>query len=233
MNDLERAGRIVDELCARGSGLAAFDADGVLWREDCGNAFLLWQMENHRLRPNQRQRARQGWESYERGAMNDLELAILCASVLGGLAEDQVEADATAFFDAHIFRTIIPEVQAWARRLQAAGVEVWVVSGSHRWLIAAGARALGISDQRLLPVGVAVRGGVCTGEVPEPVTYAEGKAVAIRQRLGRQPDLALGNTFADRHMMELARQAIAVEPDAELEALARQRNWPVVGFGVR
>lgn len=229
-NDRERAERIVDELYERGGGLATFDADGVLWREDCGNAFLLWQMENHRLRPEQYHRARQGWDDYQRGAMNDLEVAILCASVLEGLPEDQVEADATAFFDAHIFQSIIPATHRWAKRLEAAGVEVWVVSGSHRWLIAAGARALGISDQRLLTVCATVRDGVCTMEVPEPVTYDQGKAEAIRQRLGRQPDLAVGNTFADHHMMELARTAIAVEPDPELEALARERGWPVVRF---
>jgi len=62
------------------------------------------------------------------------------------------------------------------------------------------------------------------------VTYGAGKAEAIRQRLGRRPQLALGNTIADRHMLELAETAVAIEPDEELAQLARDRDWPVVRF---
>lgn len=227
---LGRVRAAVDELCARRSGLVTFDADGVLWRGDSGNSFLLWQLENHRLRPEGEREARRGWEAYTRGRLGELELAVLCATCLRGLQEAELQADAQAFFEREFRTAIIPEVREWACRLERAGLEVWIVSGSHRWLIEAGARAVGVRQDRILPVATVVRDGVLTPEVLLPVTYGEGKAEAIRHHLGRVPDLAAGNTLADFYMMELASLPVAVEPDAGLEELAQQRNWPVVRF---
>ena len=233
MTENDGRGRVeaaIDDLCARGSGLATFDADGVLWRGDVGNAFLLWQVENHRLSREAEREAREAWDLYLRDQYGELELAVLCAAVQRGLPEEQVAADAAAFIQREFAGQIVPEVREWVRRLRAAGVEVWVVSGSHRWLVQAGARLAGIPPDRLLAVENEVRDGVLTAEVKTPVTYAEGKADAIRQHLGRMPDLAAGNTYPDRFMLELARLPVAVEPDEALQELARQRGWPVVRF---
>lgn len=229
MTDCDRVEAVVTQLCQAGAGLAVFDADGVLWREDAGNTFLLWQVKNHILLPETEREARDGWEAYTRGELGELELAVLCASVLRGLPEAQVAAQSEAFFNEHILPHAVPETHRWARRLQDAGIEVWLVSGSHRWLIAAAARVLGLSADRLLAVSVEVEDGLCTGEVPEPVTYGAGKAHAIRRQLpGRQPDFAIGNTIADRYMLEMAPFAVAFEPDADLLALAEERGWAVI-----
>lgn len=227
---MERVEAAVDELCARGDGLATFDADGVLWHGDSGNSFLLWQMENHRLTPESERAAREGWDAYSHGRLGELEVAVLCATACAGLKEDELFADAETFFNREFRRSIISTVRGWACRLQQAGVDVWIVSGSHRWLIRAGARALGIRDDHILPVATKVVDGVVTAHVLHPVTYGEGKADAIRARFDRAPDIAAGNTFADRHMMALASLSLAVEPDAELESLANERNWPIVHF---
>lgn len=228
--DLERVEAAVARLCDKGAGLATFDADGVLWRGDSGNSFLLWQIENHRLTPRGERQAREGWDAYLRGQLSELELALLCGTCMDGLREEEVAADAAALFAREFRASILAPVQSWALRLQEAGVEVWMVSGSHRWLVEAGAQALGLRADRVLPVRPTVRDGRLTAEIPEPVTFEAGKAEAIRRRLGRLPQLAAGNTFADRHMLELAEVAVAVEPDPELEELARARDWPVVRF---
>lgn len=225
-----RVEAVVDQLCARGAGLATFDADGVLWREDAGNSFLLWQIENHCLLPQAERQARYAWDAYRRGLLGDLELAVLCATCLRGLPEEKVDADARNFFERHFRRHLLPDTGAWARRLQEAGVEVWIVSGSHRWIVGAGARAVGISDERLLAVDIVVRDGLLTPEVRLPVTFGEGKAEAIHQRLGRRPDLAAGNMLSDAAMLELAALAVAVEPEPALAELAAERGWPIVRF---
>lgn len=228
--ELKRVEAAIDRLCEKRQGLATFDADGVLWRVDSGDGFLMWQLENHRLTPRGEQQAREGWAAYRRGQLDELEMAVLCAACMDGLPEEQVAEDASGFVAREVQPAILPVVANWARRLQDAGIEVWLVSGSHRWLIRAGARACGLNEDRVLPVCPAIRDGFLTGIIPEPVTYGLGKADAIRQRLGRKPQFAAGNTFADRYMMELAEVAVAVEPDQELEQLARTRDWPIVRF---
>lgn len=228
--DLARVEAAVSELCARHAGLVTFDADGVLWRGDAGDSFLLWQIENHRLLPGVEREARRAWEAYCQGKLGELAMAVFSATCLRGLPEEVVDADARAFFEREFRQKIIPETQAWARRLQTAGIDVWIVSGSHRWIVGAGAEAVGIAAERILPVVAEVRDGLVTSEVLLPVTYAQGKAQAIRHHLGRAPELALGNTLADRFMLELAQLPIAVEPDVGLADLAAERGWPVVCF---
>ena len=220
----------VAELCRRGEGVAAFDADGVLWRGDVGNSFLLWQIENHRLLPQGEREARRAWDLYSSGQLGDLELAVLCATCQRGLLEEQVQADARTFFEREFRSQIVPEVRAWVERLQQAGIEVWIVSGSHRWLVAAGAREVSVPDSRLLAVSTAVRDGTLTAQLLLPVPYGQGKARALQSRLRRPLDLALGNSLADSFMLELAALAVAFEPDAGLEELAARRGWPVVRF---
>jgi len=218
----------VAELCARGEGLATFDADGVLWRGDAGDGFLLWQMENHRLLPGAEREARRIWEMYRNGQFGELEMAVFCASILHGLKEEVVEADARQFFDRHFRTSVIPETRSWANRLQAAGVQVWVVSGSHRWIVAAGSETVGIRADRTLTVAAQVRDGVITAEVLLPVTYGVGKAEAIDRKFDRAPDLAFGNTFSDRFMLDMAKVGVAVEPDERLAALAEDCGWPIL-----
>ena len=230
VSDRARVEAGVAELCARRAGLVTFDADGVLWREDAGNRFLLWQVENHRLSAKAEREARHGWDAHCRGQLNDLGLAVLCVTCLRGLSEQQVEADARDFFERSIRPRIVPETQAWARRLQEAGVEVWLVSGSHRWIISPGARTVGIPDERLLAVETVVRDGLLTPELLLPVPFGAGKAEAIRSRLRRPPDLAAGNMLSDTAMLELAELPVAVEPEPALAALASERGWPVVRF---
>jgi phosphoserine phosphatase len=228
--DSEQVEAAVAELCARGEGLVTFDADGVLWRGDAGDGFLLWQIENHRLLPGAEREARRIWETYRNGQFGELEMAVFSASVLHGLKEEVVQAEAREFFDRHFRASVIPETRSWANRLQAAGVEVWVVSGSHRWIVTAGSEAVGIRTDRMLTVAAQVRDGVITAQVLLPVTYGVGKAEAIDRRFDRAPDLALGNTFSDRFMLDMAKLGVAVEPDERLAALAEECGWPILRF---
>ncbi len=213
---------------ARGANVC-FDADGVLWREDVGNSYLLSQIERHVLLPEEENEARRAWDAYCRGELEDGRLAALCATLMRGLREEFVAADALEFFRRSFTQFIVPKVQEWITRLQARGVNCWVVSGSHRWIVTAGAEVMGIPEERVLAVATAVRDGVLTGDLLHPFPYGPGKAEAIRLRLGRAPEMAFGNTASDIPMLEMATcLAVAVEPDAELARVARERGWAII-----
>jgi HAD superfamily hydrolase (TIGR01490 family) len=80
-----------------------------------------------------------------------------------------------------------------------------------------------------------VRDGVYTGRAAGPFTYREGKAEAI-QELAAREGIDLSESFAysdsesDLPMMRAVGHPVAVNPDRELERVARQEGWRIMRF---
>ena len=77
--------------------------------------------------------------------------------------------------------------------------------------------------------------GKYTGELSEPFCYGPGKAEGIAKLTAeRGYDLALSygysDSVSDLPMLELVGHPVAVNPDRELERIARARGWPIVEF---
>ncbi|MDH3539351.1 MAG: HAD-IB family hydrolase [Acidimicrobiia bacterium] len=77
--------------------------------------------------------------------------------------------------------------------------------------------------------------GVYTGRLSEPFCYGPGKATAIAKLAAEHGyDLALSygysDSVSDLPMLELVGHPVAVNPDRELERIARARGWPIVEF---
>ncbi len=74
-----------------------------------------------------------------------------------------------------------------------------------------------------------------TGGLSEPFCYGPGKAQAIAKLAAeRGYDLKLcysySDSVSDLPMLELVGHPVAVNPDRELERIARAKNWPIVEF---
>ncbi len=131
---------------------------------------------------------------------------------------------------------IRPEARALLDQHHAAGRETWIVSASPIEIVEPLAHALGMTGG-IGTVGE-VENGVYTGKLSGPFCYGEGKAEAI-STLAIQRGIDLANSWSysdsmsDLPMMNIVGNAVAVNPDAELTALSRQKGWPVVVFAQR
>ena len=80
-----------------------------------------------------------------------------------------------------------------------------------------------------------VRDGVYTGRAAGPFTYREGKAEAIKE-LAEREGIDLSESFAysdsesDLPMMRAVGHPVAVNPDRELERVAREQGWRIMRF---
>jgi phosphoserine phosphatase len=111
-------------------------------------------------------------------------------------------------------------------RVQEGGCEVWAVSSTNEWVIRAAMTRFGIPESRVLAAKVEVDGGVTTDRLIR-VPSGPGKPEALREGVGKAIDAAFGNSCWDVEMLEMAKHAIAVNPNPDLEFTARKAGWLV------
>lgn len=214
-----------------GVELAVFDADGTLWADDAGEEFFKWQREEGRLEPDRLAAAGQAWDEYERGEVPEDRIWEVVTQAQAGLDEERVKEWARTVFADRFGDRIFEPMRGLIAYLEGQGVEVWVVSASHRWIVEAGAAHYGVPPERVIAVATEVEDGVITDRLVRPVPFGEGKPAAIEARIGRVPDLGFGNSMNDAPMLLMASStdgslAVVINPGEELDKLALERGWP-------
>ena len=132
-----------------------------------------------------------------------------------------------------ILPLIYPQMLRIAWEHQDAGRRAFIVTAASQELAEVLARVLAMDGA--IGMRSEVRDGVYTGRPAGPFTYREGKAEAIRQ-LAEEEGIDLGASYAysdsesDLPMLRLVGNPVAVNPDRELERVARAEGWRIVRF---
>jgi HAD superfamily hydrolase (TIGR01490 family) len=134
---------------------------------------------------------------------------------------------------AGVLPRVYPEVLREAYEHQDAGRRVFIVTAASQEVAELMAHVLvfdgGIGTRS------EIRDGVYTGRPEGPFTYREGKAEAIRERAAEEGiDLAESFAYSDSEsdlpMLRAVGHPVAVNPDAELERIARAEGWRIMRF---
>jgi HAD superfamily hydrolase (TIGR01490 family) len=134
---------------------------------------------------------------------------------------------------AGILPLIYDEMLEEAWRHQDAGRPAYIVTAASQELAEMLAHVLVFEGG--IGMRSEVRDGVYTGRPAGPFTYREGKAEAIRE-LAEREGLDLSQCYAysdsesDLPMLRSVGHPVAVNPDAELERVARQEGWRIMRF---
>jgi phosphoserine phosphatase len=208
-------------------GLAVFDADGTLWREDIGEAFL-------------RHLVKLGWvklpgggdpyQAYEEAVARDRKSGYAyAAQLLAGLSRKAVAAEAIFFSSEWVPPRLISDTAGLVALCRGAGLRPFVISASPLPIVLASAPLAGFEAAQCRGIETAVAGDEYTENIIEPITYAGGKIDAAR--VAGELALACGDSLlGDLPMLEIARVAVAVAPRAgsPLSAEAHRRAWAVL-----
>jgi phosphoserine phosphatase len=143
-----------------------------------------------------------------------------------GLKETDVLALGRQFFEENFVHRIFPEMRELIARLQVAGTDVWAVSSTNQWVIGEAMAHVGIAPEKILAASAEVSNGTITGKLTR-LPSGPGKPKAIIDVIKQIPDAAFGNSRWDADMLALARHAFAVNPNPDLEKLAREKAWTV------
>jgi phosphoserine phosphatase len=133
---------------------------------------------------------------------------------------------AQEYFEENIVQNIFPEMRELVGRLIEAGSDVWAVSSTNQWVIQAAMRHFGIPPNKILAAAVEIEGGMVTDRLT-CVPSGEGKPRAIRDVAKRDPDAAFGNSRWDAAMLRIARHPFAINPNSDLEEVAKKAGWTI------
>ena len=217
---------MVDSVLRLRPTLAVFDCDGTLWSGDAGEGFFDWELKQGIFPPDLVSWARARYADYKAGKVGEVEMCGEMVTLHKGIKEAEILRLSKQFFAASFVENIFPEMRKLIAELENSGCEVWVVSSTNEWMIRVAMTHFGISEQRILASAVEIEHGVITDRLIR-VPSGIGKPKAILEVIGRPPDAAFGNSRWDTEMLQIARYAVAVNPNPDLEQVARQLGWTI------
>ena len=136
-------------------------------------------------------------------------------------------------YDDIIADKIWPGTRALAQMHLDAGQQVWLVTATPYELAATIAKRLGFTGA--LGTVAESENGVFTGRLVGDILHGVGKAhavrqLAIREGLNLKRCTAYSDSYNDVPMLSLVGTAVAINPDADLRVLARERGWEIRDF---
>jgi phosphoserine phosphatase len=223
---MTQTSNLVESVLAVNPKLAVFDCDGTLWSGDAGEGFFDWELKRGVVSDEVVRWARARYAEYREGKVSEDEMCGEMVTLHQGLRETDVLKLARGFFEEYFVGRIFREMKELVRRLQDAGCDVWAVSSTNQWVIREAMHFIGISPEKILAASAEVRDGVITNKLTR-MPSGPGKPKAILEVVGRVPDVAFGNSRWDADMLTLARHAVAVNPNPDLEKVAREKVWTI------
>lgn len=206
--------------------VAAFDCDGTLWSGDAGERFFDWELKRGVVSDHVARAMRARYAEYKAGKVSEEEMCGEMVRMHHGLTEATMMQAAREFmrsaFPGHVF----PEMRDLVSKLHGQDCEIWAVSSSNEWIIRAGMEQFGIHPDRILAAKAEMQGDVVTNRLVR-IPSGPGKPKALQEAVHKPIDAAFGNSRWDTEMLMMAKRAFAVNPNPDLETIARQRGWTV------
>jgi HAD superfamily phosphoserine phosphatase-like hydrolase len=224
---LPLANKFIDSILQLEPRVAAFDCDGTLWAGDAGERFFDWELREGNVVSAALDRPmRERYAAYKRGEVDEATMCGDMVTMHRGISEENLMEAASRFFDQFFVKQIFPEMRELVRRLKEDDCEIWAVSSSNEWVIRAAMKYFDIRENRILAAKVELDGGKATDRLIR-VPSGAGKPEALRAIVKKEIDVAFGNSRWDTEMLTMAKHAVALNPNPDLEAVAEERGWQI------
>ena len=214
--------------------LAIFDLDHTLIN---GDSDYLWgeYMVANGIADEQAFRARneEFYLDYQRGTLNnDLYLAF-ALEPLTHYSLEKLHAWRADYVDKWIRPLVAPGTADLLESHRREGHELMIISATNLFVSEPIGEMLGVPT--VLATEPEIVDGRYTGRFIGTPTYQQGKVVALAEWLGKRADeLADSYFYSDSHndlpLLDIVEHPIAVDPDDKLQAIANERQWPIISL---
>jgi HAD superfamily hydrolase (TIGR01490 family) len=219
--------------------VAIFDADGTLYSAQYGRGLMTYaRTHGHAARANLYYASilwvlllrRLGLADGE--ALDRAKIAGL-ARMMRGWSGRQAQAALTWVTDEYLLATRREHVLQRLRAHQAQGHLVVVASGTFQPSLEVLGERLGVTE--LVGTGIEFERDRYTGRIAPPIIKGADKAEQVRKHLsargydvGWGASFAYGDSYSDRHFLNLVGHPVAVHPDPDLRRMAMAGHWEVL-----
>ncbi|AYJ51046.1 HAD-IB family hydrolase [Rhodococcus sp. P1Y] len=154
-------------------------------------------------------------------------------SFIKGRPTSELRSLGEEIYDELIADKIWPGTAALAQMHLDAGQQVWLVTATPLELAQIIAERLGLTGA--LGTVAESKDGIFTGRLVGDILHGLGKAhavrtLAVREGLNLKRCTAYSDSHNDVPMLSLVGTAVAVNPDADLRELAKNRGWEIRDF---
>jgi HAD superfamily hydrolase (TIGR01490 family) len=215
-------------------GLAIFDLDNTLIG---GDSDYLWGQFLCRLGVVEPEYYRQEHDRYYReylaGSLDIYEFLRFQLAPLARFTLAELQRWRLQFLEQEIQPVLLPRADTLLQRHRELGDRLLIITATNRFITEPIAGLLGVAD--LIATDPEIIGDRYTGEVAGVPSYAQGKVTRLREWLAeRGLDLDGSSFYSDSHndlpLLSLVANAVAVDPDPLLRAVAAARGWPVISL---
>jgi len=214
--------------------LALFDLDNTLLDGDSDYLWGCFLVEHGVVDGDIYQRENQRfYEQYLAGCLDIREFLRFQLQPLATHTRHQLEQWREQFLSDKIDPILLPRARALLEKHRQQGDELLIITATNRFIT--GPIAERYAVPHLLATEPEMRDGEYTGGVDGTPCFQGGKVECLQRWLHEQRQTLAGSWFySDSHndlpLLERVEHPVAVDPDDKLEALARERGWPVISL---
>ncbi len=214
--------------------LALFDLDNTLLSGDSDYGWGCFLVEKNIVDRDSYDAANQ--QFYEQYKQGTLDIHEYCAFAFRPLSELPMEKlrELHREFMAEVIRPMMSDkARELVRKHKEMGHTLVVITATNSFITRPIVQAFGIDN--LLATEPLIQDGRYTTRIDGIPCFQEGKVERLRQWLARSGESLAGSYFYsdsinDLPLMEQVEHVIAVDPDARLAAVARERGWKIISL---
>lgn len=129
---------------------------------------------------------------------------------------------------------MLAKAKALLQKHRDQGDYLMIITATSRFVTEPIAEEFGVDT--LLAIDAEIKGNRYTGQVVGIPTYQEGKVTRLQEWLTENPEFSMEGSYFysdSKNDLPLLRQVefpFAVNPDPDLERVAREQDWPVLNL---
>lgn len=214
--------------------LALFDLDNTLLGGDSDYAWGQFIVTKGMVdKETYRAANHQYYLDYQRGELDAVAYQRFCMAPLAGRSVADMAVLHKEFMASHIRAIWLPKAVELIEHHRQQGHRLIIITATNRFVVGPIAAAFAIDDLICSETGVVE--GVFNGELVDEPCMGAGKVSKLKRWMKEQGEsLEDAYFYSDSHndlpLLNIAPNAIAVDPDQRLSSAATEHGWPIISL---